>query len=431
MARSDNVSPLHGTSDISAEERVRLFDNAFEAAIFGLTLIDPAGRIAKANGRFAEMIGRPADDLIGTSFVDLTHPSDVATNLLLFNKVLAGISDGYRLDKRYLRADGTIVDALLTVTAMRRPTGELMRVLSQIEDVTELRRTERALAERATQLELAMEAVRGGFWHMDVSTNHFQTSDRLARFIGGPRAAMMDLDAYLDHVHSDDREATNLTPLLDGIVDRSVAEYRLQTIDGERWMRCDRRLLRHSSGDPFRVIGVVIDFTEEHLRRQALESDADTDTLTKLYNRRGLEKKFKQLNREGGTLLLAIDLDGFKEINDVFGHAAGDQVLVEAAERLRSVVRPHDAVCRLGGDEFAVIMTGDGSIAQTIADRIVVELSVPIDLEQGSVLAQGSVGGAWTHSPFASLQDLMRCADRCLYDAKDRGKRTAVVCELD
>ncbi len=358
------------------------------------------------------IVGRDHTSLQGTPLSELTNPGDVASSLALFEDVLAGRRDAYRIDKRYVRLDGSTIETVLTVTAMRRQDGELARVLCQIEDVTELRQIERALVERATQLELAMEALRGGFWDMDVPTKSFQTSERLAHFIGGAEAARMDLNAYLAKVNPEDHEATNLTPLLEGDVDKSVAEYRLHTVAGERWMRCDRRLLRDGAGNPMRVIGVVIDFTEEHLRRQTLEMDADTDQLTTLYNRRGMQKKFQKLNRTNGVLVVTIDLDGFKEINDQFGHPAGDLVLIETAERLKAAVRPHDAVSRLGGDEFLLVMDGDGVAADLIAGRIVEALAKPIELAEGVVLAEGSVGAAWTHSAYASLEDLMLQADR-------------------
>jgi|GEM_PF-589280 len=430
MTRPGNVTPLHGASQISPEERIKLFDNAFEAATFGVVLVDPSGRIIKGNRSLAAMLGRSVDDLPGIEFKDITHPDDLDADLALFKEILEGRRDGYKLDKRYLKADGSTIEACLTVTAMRRSSGEVVRLLAQVEDVTELRRKDRELAERAAQLELAMEAVRGGFWHMDVATRRFETSDRLSHFIGGQDAARMDLAAYMEKVDPEDHRATDLTPLLEGNVDKAVAEYRLSTTEGWRWMRCDRRLLRDASGQPFRVIGVVIDFTDEHIRREELESDADTDSLTGLFNRRGLRKRFIQLPKSSGCMVLTVDLDGFKEINDQWGHAAGDLVLIETAQRIRAAVRPSDSVCRLGGDEFVVLLEGDGPVAQRVAERIVAELAAPIDLPEGTVLAEGSVGSAWTINPSPTLETMMRRADKCRYEAKGKGKKTAVVCEL-
>jgi GGDEF domain-containing protein len=133
-----------------------------------------------------------------------------------------------------------------------------------------------------------MEAVRGGFWHMDVAQKKFETSDRLAQFIGGSEAALLDLQRYVEKINSADGASADLTPLLDGEVDQSVAEYRLMTVNGERWMRCDRRLLRDEAGHPKRI--VVIDFTDEKTRLDHFERSAETDALTGLLNRRGLQK---------------------------------------------------------------------------------------------------------------------------------------------
>ncbi|SEI11617.1 PAS domain S-box-containing protein/diguanylate cyclase (GGDEF) domain-containing protein [Rhizobium tibeticum] len=431
MKQSGNAKPLYRESAHSAEERGALFDYAFEAAPIGVALVSPSGKIIKVNGSLATMLARARDDLTDVPFGHITHPDDLETDLNLFDDVLGGKRDGYRLDKRYLRPDNSVVEACLTVTAMRKPSGEVARLLAMIEDVTEARWIERQLLERATQLELAMEAVRGGFWHMDLQTKRFETSDRLARFIGGPHAGRMELNAYLANVHPDDHPAADLTPLLEGEVDKSVAEYRLRTTEGERWMRCDRRLLRDAQGTPFRIIGVVIDFTEEHLRRAELEVNADTDVLTGLFNRRGLQKKFDRMSKEKRRLVLTIDLDGFKEINDSLGHAAGDQVLIETASRLKAAVRPSDAVCRLGGDEFVVLLEGGGDVAERVASRIVAELAAPVDLKDGVVLVEASVGAAWTTSSTPTLEKMMRHADGCLYEAKARGKNTAVVCEIE
>ncbi len=142
---------------------------------------------------------------------------------------------------------------------MRDAVGNIVQLLSQVQDISAQKESERQLAEKAAQLELAMEAVRGGFWHMDVAAGRFETSERLAQFIGGPGAGRLDLELYLARVNPSDMASADLTPLLLGEVDHSCAEYRLNTVFGERWMRCDRRLLRNPDGTPRRIVGVAID----------------------------------------------------------------------------------------------------------------------------------------------------------------------------
>ncbi len=175
---------------------------------------------------------------------------------------------------------------------MRNAEGKVVRFISQIEGVTRHKEHERQLAERAAQLELAPEAVHGGFWQMDILSGKFETSDRLAQFIGGPTAARLDLERYVDRVNVNNGAQADLTPLIAGELDQNVAEYRLDTVHRERWMRRDRRLLRDSDGQPGKIVGMAIDFTEERRRIEMLEETTRTDALTGLLNRRGLSVEF-------------------------------------------------------------------------------------------------------------------------------------------
>lgn len=410
----------------SAEARLALFDFAFEHAPIGIAVVDVEGRIVRGNDAFARLVGISILELSGTPFADFTHPDDLEADLVLFRDVLAGGRDGYTIEKRYVRPDGRIVEVVIHVAAMRDPSGKVARFLSQIEDVTVPKQHERQLAEKAAQLELAMEALRGGFWHMDVATDTFVTSDRLAEFIGGPEAARLDLQRYLDKVNPQDAAAADLTPLLSGAVDQSVAEYRLDTVAGERWMRCDRRLLRDPDGKPRRVVGVAIDFTEEHRRLEASERSSERDALTGLLNRRGLSNRYEQMSTTDGFGVLVIDLDGFKRVNDRFGHPAGDAVLLETARRLGVCIRKTDIASRTGGDEFVAVVAGDRQAAEGVAERIIAAMRLPIGLREAEVEVRATVGGVWAAAK-VDLDRLVFQADAILYLAKAYGKDRWIV----
>jgi diguanylate cyclase (GGDEF)-like protein/PAS domain S-box-containing protein len=398
-----------------------LFDFAFDHAPIGIAIVDIEGRIVRGNEVFSQLVGIPLQSIQGTPFADFTHPEDLEADLALFEEVLEGSRDGYTIEKRYIRPDRNIVSVLIHVAAMRDQTGRVVRFLSQIEDITVQKEHERQLAEKAAQLELAMEALRGGFWHMDVSSGRFETSDRLAQFIGGPAAARLDLENYLEKMNPADAGAADLTPLLQGAVDQSVAEYRLDTVAGERWMRCDRRLLRDDDGTPRRIVGVAIDFTDEHTRLEASERNSETDILTGLLNRRGLFSRYKQMATSSGWSVLAVDLDGFKGVNDTLGHGAGDKVLVETANRLSSAVRDSDLVCRTGGDEFLVVIAGSLQAGKRIAQRIIEAMRIQVDSGRGLVQVLASVGGVWSEEK-RDLETLLERADQLLYEAKNAGK---------
>jgi diguanylate cyclase (GGDEF)-like protein len=127
---------------------------------------------------------------------------------------------------------------------------------------------------------------------------------------------------------------------------------------------------------------------------------------------------------EHAVALLYLDLDGFKSVNDTYGHAAGDLLLQQAASRLQQVVRATDVVARLGGDEFAVLLTGPrAASAETLASTIISAVELPYDLSQGPVVRIGvSIGISECGSGICDSHALLVSADRALYIAKARGK---------
>ena len=162
---------------------------------------------------------------------------------------------------------------------------------------------------------------------------------------------------------------------------------------------------------------------EAELRAQALR-----DSLTGLANRRLLfdriEQASRRLARHPGTLaLLFIDLDAFKLINDSHGHAAGDLVLVQSADRLRDVVRDHDSIARIGGDEFLILAEDlrDPTDAHELAARVVRVFDEPFDAPSGPIHVSASVGVATTTVPISDPEAYLAGADRAMYIVKRAG----------
>jgi diguanylate cyclase (GGDEF)-like protein len=151
----------------------------------------------------------------------------------------------------------------------------------------------------------------------------------------------------------------------------------------------------------------------------ALERAATLDPLTGLPNRRFLDAP--GAIAEDFTLgVLYVDLDRFKPVNDVYGHAAGDQVLRTVANRLLACIRPSDRVMRLGGDEFGVVVPGcTPDELNEVAERIIARINDPIELHGGAVEIGASIGAA--HGT-GSMVDLFERADAALYDAKGAGR---------
>ncbi|GAA0366842.1 bifunctional diguanylate cyclase/phosphodiesterase [Micromonospora gifhornensis] len=156
---------------------------------------------------------------------------------------------------------------------------------------------------------------------------------------------------------------------------------------------------------------------EAHFRQLA-----HTDALTGLANRRGLLRALHECAAAGTPcMLLSLDLDGFKNVNDMRGHDVGDAVLVEVGQRLRANLRPGDLAARLGGDEFAVLMHGGPAEAGAVAERLLKVLGGAYPQPEGPVFCSVSIGLAtWADTPDVEL--LLRHADLALRYAKQRGK---------
>lgn len=163
-------------------------------------------------------------------------------------------------------------------------------------------------------------------------------------------------------------------------------------------------------------------------RTRQLDRAAHCDALTGLANRAGFNRHAADLAQTVGpadqTALLMIDLDGFKKINDTLGHGAGDEVLIEVAQRLTGALRRGDTACRLGGDEFVVLLPQvDTATAQEIARRILTRFAAPMTALGVPVVSAGSVGITIVIGP-PDIELAMQQADTALYAAKAAGKGT-------
>lgn len=174
---------------------------------------------------------------------------------------------------------------------------------------------------------------------------------------------------------------------------------------------------------------------EHHTARHDMAKLARTDALTGLSNRLLLRELFQihtetAMRAKNLVALHYLDLDGFKAINDHYGHPAGDALLEQVARRLEAIVRSHDVVSRLGGDEFIVLQVGlsDESEAELLARRLIREISKPYIVDDISMSISVSVGIATAPKLGVELERLLACADAALYRAKAGGKARAFFC---
>ena len=189
-------------------------------------------------------------------------------------------------------------------------------------------------------------------------------------------------------------------------------------------------------GDPEKIICVARDITERRLAERKLRYEARHDKLTGLPNRTFFKERLEQLiqrTQESQDYLFAVlflDLDRFKVVNDSLGHLAGDELLIELAQRLKRCFRSEDLVARLGGDEFAILLENlqNHDEATTIAQRVQEQLNFPFHLAGGHELfITASIGIALNREDYKNIEDFLRDADTAMYKAKALGKARHVV----
>jgi len=181
---------------------------------------------------------------------------------------------------------------------------------------------------------------------------------------------------------------------------------------------------------------VTRDVTEGQELARLLSHQALHDALTGLPNRVLFIDRVRQALLRGTRddrkpVVIFLDLDGFKLVNDSLGHEAGDELLVLVAARLETVVRPGDSIARLGGDEFVVLCEGleDSAVAVCVAERIVAAVAVPALIGEREVVVQASAGVAVGRGPDAAAEELLHDADTAMYRAKGRGRGQVSVFE--
>ena len=310
--------------------------------------------------------------------------------------------------------------------------GEIEFMVGIGTDVTEKRLAEAALRESAQRLNEAQRIAQVGSWELDITTGKLTWSDEIFRLFEIDKTAFgASYEAFLNAVHPEDRERVNQA-YTDSLATRTPYEiiHRLRMPDGRiKWVneRCETHY--DAQGKALLSTGTVQDITARKLAEAQISQLAYHDALTGLNNRFSLQSQLEQalsmVHREQRALaVIFLDLDRFKTINDTLGHAVGDDLLKDVAQRLRDSVRESDIVARLGGDEFVVVLTEveDATTAARIADKILHTLALPYLIGEEELHSTASIGLAFYPNDGEDGETLMKNADTAMYHAKSLGR---------
>ena len=303
--------------------------------------------------------------------------------------------------------------------------------LEQGQMLASLRSKQEQLRSSEERYALAASATNDGLWDWDLVSNSIYFSPRWMAMVGcQPDDVGTSPDVWFDRVHPDDKETLD-SALQDCRSGRSTAlasEHRLRASDGSyRLFACQALAIPGAPIRATRLVGSITDITDQRDLENQLRHRALHDALTGLPNRELVLDRTEQMlagarRSHGSVSVLYLDLDNFKDVNDGFGHAAGDDLLVAVAARLHRLARDCDTVGRLGGDEFIVLLDSSATpeAPDLLAERIRDVLHAPFRLGAHEYHISASIGSATSNN--GAAEDLLQEADVAMYQAKVSGK---------
>jgi diguanylate cyclase (GGDEF)-like protein/PAS domain S-box-containing protein len=391
-------------------------------AILVAETVGGAQRLTWCNEGAAQFLGYGLDDL-RTLPLEQLFPSLGGGEL----KLLLRRERAARMTLPVRTASGAVVEAVVMTTPS--PGGRMwtMRILSTANE------QERALRATADAHERRFSALTE---RSPIPTLLSEQGMRLAHVndafcsLVGLRAEQLLGTGWINAIHEDDLDGVieQVAAALEG--DEVEARVRLVRDDGTVRTTVIRFAHLFTPGVGAGFVGTIEDITDRLAFEAKLAHQANHDPLTGLPNRTLLAQYVSDRFRPGtgGLACLFLDLDNFKVVNDSLGHAAGDELLVEVANRLRATVRPNDLVARFGGDEFVVVCEHvDESAAVALAGRISVALAQPMRLGGVDIRPYASVGVTVQTGEHEAAEELIRDCDIAMYQAKAGGKRRITV----
>lgn len=413
---------------------------ASEQAIIGT---DRRGRVAVFNHGAERLLGWTEAEVLGRRPIEFHYYPEVCARA---EELGVGPSEVFvhnvgpdRAEVRewtYVRRDGSHVAVSVAVSQMTDRDGRFEGYIGVATDITEQKAAERALAASEEQFRLAFDTAPMGMFMFTIAPQPpgriTRCNHALAEFLGRPTDEVLTMTVLELENNEISCAKTGLHPLLTlGIGQRLERELCFRRAgDEEVWGAVSASVVAPAGSEPY-GIGLVEDITTRKRVEAELLHMASHDPLTGLANRALLTDRIMHAiaevdsGRSIGLGLISLDLDGFKEVNDTWGHAEGDEVLTEVAARIAIAIRPGDTAGRLGGDEFAVLCPGLFDVAelQSLAERIRTELCRPLQLSSGEVYERLSVSsGVVTSRGATDAATLLRQADMLMYHAKRRGK---------
>ena len=444
-ARAGSLVPSLGTEPLrELEVRYRAIIDHLPAVVYLDSVRDGEPMIDVSPG-VTQLLGIPRDAFLSRAYAwaDTIHPEDLDRVLAESERsVLTG--EPFRIEYRVVHGNGRVVwireDAVLVADEVGRP----LHWLGTMLDVTELMQTQAELRDARSKYGALVEQIPA-IVYLDAADEDMSTlyvSPQIQEILGYTAQEYIDDAGLWERIlHPDDREealATYLRGRESG--EPFVFEYRLLARDGRTvWFRDSAIVLTDARGRPQSIQGVMLDITERKEAEEQIAFLAYHDKLTGLPNRAMfdelLELALARADRHDlGVVVLMVDLDDYKLVNDSLGHEAGDALLVQLARRLAEATRETDLVARPGSDEFLLLLAdldrnpaspgGHESVsvaAESVALRIQESLRRPFTIGDTELYVTASLGISQFPEDAPDAATLLKNAETAMFRAKRSG----------
>ena len=395
---------------------------------FATLVKDERSFIVKIDEAITEILGWSAEEMVGRRSIDFIHPDDHELAIDNWMEMLAATGPGRRVRLRHSHRNGSWVWFEITNHNLLDDPDQHC-VVAEIVDISDEMQAHEDLRAREQLLDRLAGAIPLGLFQIDSNQAVVYTNERLHQIVGVERAATAQ--EQLASVVESERVA--LARALDDVLEQGRTvdiEVQLRVADDHELRFCAINLcpLSHEDGSISGAIACVSDVTDSVRMREELKRRATFDELTGCYNRasimRALEADVADCTPDAERAVMFVDLDGFKFINDRYGHAAGDELLSVLAARLRRAVRDEDLVGRIGGDEFLVVCpnVGGAESAIRLAERLAQAVHEDVRVAGATVAPGVSVGVAWSDGCYPDADTLVAQADGAMYESKREGR---------
>ena len=419
------------SAEALAEERVHLIAGALSDAAYDYDVL--TGDVWFSEG-FARTLGFDAASMPAdvAAWSALVHPDDRARVNASLDAALAGDASGWVEEYGFQRGDGTYTDVLDRGRIQREPHGRAVRMVGAMIDL----RPQRLLSTRLRLLERAVEAGSTGLLIADAADPSFPivyANPAFEHVTGHARDAVEGRPFdFLQAAEADQPGAQVLREALRGMQE-AQATLRGTRPDGQPFW-CEYRFtpMRDARGDVTHLMALLVDVGERQRHAQQLAWRASHDVLTGLPARQLMLERAAQAvqraQRENHRVAaVVVDLDGFRLVNDAYGHAAGDQVLVELAARLARIAGSDTVLARSVGDEFVLLIEGSDEMrAELAASAVHIALAEPIRVGDQACKLTACVGYSHYPEDAASAGSLLMSAEMAMHQAKKQGRNCTV-----